>query len=483
MSRYGKKIVISATFIHKGLRNMRQELLSVGIDLGTTTSQVIFSRITIESSALTAIPEVKIIDKTIVYRSEIYFTPMKNMGVIDVEQLKEIILTEYEMAGIHKEEIATGAIIITGETARKKNAEEVLRVLSDFAGDFVVATAGPDLESVLAGYGAGAAELSEQFPGKIVNFDIGGGTTNAAVFEAGQVQDAFALDIGGRLICLDKQYKITYISEKIEALIQKAGLVLSLGIKADLKELTRLTDTFASMILQIALGEIRNEETKCFFIGHMYRGLRLKNIMFSGGVAEFIYNDHEIRTMEDVNLFGDIGPLLGCSIRKTLKNMPVTLLEAKEKIRATVIGAGSYSLNISGSTVVFDDGLVPLKNLPVLKIRNIKAMRDEILHNRHLFSEAAVAISFVGEQSPSYFQIKEMAADLIAGLQGFEQPFIVIIEHDFAKALGQTLQRLTMNKSVICLDCIKTETGDYIDIGKSVAGVVPVVVKTLLFKS
>ncbi|MBU2701272.1 ethanolamine utilization protein EutA [Sporomusaceae bacterium BoRhaA] len=462
---------------------MRQELLSVGIDLGTTTSQVIFSRITIESSVITAIPEVEIIEKSILYRSKIYFTPMKTVGVIDVEQLKKVIVDEYEAAGVLKEDIATGAIIITGETARKKNAAEVLAVLSDFAGDFVVATAGPDLESVLAGYGAGAAELSEQLPEKIANFDIGGGTTNAAVFQAGQVQDSFALDIGGRLICLDEQHRITYISKKINELIQKLGLPLSLGANANLNELIKLTDAFAAMLLNIALGKTLDGETKRLFIGHMHQGLHLRNIMFSGGVAEFIYNGHEIRDMKDVNLFGDIGPLLGWSIRKILKDRPITLLLAKEKIRATVIGAGSYSLHISGSTVIFDDSVVPLKNLPVLKIKNIELMREEIINKRYLFPEEMVAIAFAGERSPSYCKIKEMAAAIIAGLQEFDQPLIVVVEHDFAKALGQTLQLLAVDKSVICLDCIKTETGDYIDIGKSVASVVPVVVKTLLFKS
>jgi len=462
---------------------MRQEILSVGIDLGTTTSQVIFSRIAIESLALTAIPEVKITDKTIIYRSKIYFTPMKNIGVIDVEQLKQIILSEYEMAGIRKEDIVTGAIIITGETARKENAADVLNVLSDFAGDFVVATAGPDLESVLAGYGAGAAALSEQLPEKIINFDIGGGTTNAAVFEGGQVLDVFALDIGGRLICLDEQHRVTYISEKIKGLIQTLGLALTIGARADLLELVKLTDAFARMLLQISLGGILDGETKGLFIKHLHQGWQLQNLMFSGGVAEFIYNEHEIKTLEDVNLFGDIGPLLGWSIRKHLGNMPVTLRVAKEKIRATVIGAGSYSLHISGSTVIFDDTIVPLKNLPVLKITNIKSMQEEIINKRCLFPGQMLAIAFAGAPAPTYFQIKEMATAIIAGLQGAEQPFIVIVEHDFAKALGQTLQRFAGNKSVICLDCIKTEMGDYIDIGKSVANVVPVVVKTLLFKN
>ena len=93
-----------------------------------------------------------------------------------------------------------GAVIITGETARKSNSSKVLQALSGYAGDFVVATAGPDLESIIAGKGAGTETLSREHRGNIVNFDIGGGTSNLAMFRAGDVVDTACFDIGGRLI-------------------------------------------------------------------------------------------------------------------------------------------------------------------------------------------------------------------------------------------------------------------------------------------
>lgn len=466
---------------------MKSEFLSVGIDVGTTTTQVIFSRIKVENTATSfLIPEVKITDKQVLYKSKIHFTPLLSRDKINLEKLKELIIFEYDKANIQKHEIATGAIIITGETARKHNAQQVLSILSDFAGDFVVATAGPDLESILAGYGAGAAEASNDLTARVINFDIGGGTTNAAVFWEGEVIDSFALDIGGRLIQIDQQGVISYISDKVVQLIWSLHLNLAVGTVARLADLKILTDAFAEMFVQINNSESVHEEVLRLFIGHTHKGLTAEKIMFSGGVAEFIYSDYEISTMKDVILFGDMGPLLGYSIRKTFEKHKQSFIESKEKIRATVIGAGSHSIKISGSTILFDDELAPLKNLPIIKL-------TEDAHIAHMFKGldekikryegAPVAIAFRGPRSPSYLQIKEMATAIVAGAAVHSQPVIVIVENDFAKALGQIIMNmLKQTKKVICIDQIKVDNGDYIDIGKSIANVVPTVVKTLIFQ-
>ena len=182
---------------------MKEELLSVGIDLGTSTTQLIFSRLTVENMATSyTVPRMVITKKEIQYKSDIYFTPLLDQTRIDFGKVREIIEREYERAGIRKEEIDTGAVIITGETARKENAREVIHALSGFAGDFVVATAGPDLESVISGKGAGTDVYSKEHHLTAVNIDIGGGTSNLAVFQRGDTVDTGCLDVGGRLIRL-----------------------------------------------------------------------------------------------------------------------------------------------------------------------------------------------------------------------------------------------------------------------------------------
>ncbi len=197
---------------------MREELLSVGIDIGTSTTQLIFSKLIVENEASAfTVPRISIVDKEIIYRSDVYFTPLISNTEIDGRKIKEIIEEEYKKAGINKDDIQTGAVIITGETARKENANDVLHTLSGFAGDFVVATAGPDLESIIAGKGAGAHIYSKEHSTSVVNMDIGGGTSNLALFLRGEVKETGCLDVGGRLIKINPNTReIIYISPKIE---------------------------------------------------------------------------------------------------------------------------------------------------------------------------------------------------------------------------------------------------------------------------
>lgn len=468
---------------------MENQILSVGIDIGTTTTQIVFSSIYIQNTASAfLVPEVKITDKKIIYKSDIYFTPLISRDKINLEIIKQIISSEYEKAKIDKKDISTGAIIITGETARKENAEEVLSALSDFAGEFVVATAGADLEAILAGYGAGASSASKACTSKVVNFDIGGGTTNAAVFFDGEIVDAFALHIGGRLIQLDKNGVIIYISEKITQLISSLNLNLSVGVKATFEDLKQLTDTFANLFLKIINKYPIDKELEKLFIQHKHKDIDSELVMFSGGVAEFIYNTCEINSLEALSEFNDIGPLLGYSIRKKFEALKVRLIEPKEKIRATVIGAGSHSLKLSGSTIVFDDDVLPIKNLPIVKLHsseeNMDILYTSICEKLKPYEETNAAIAFKGPKSPSYVQIKSMADSIVEAFKGSAEPIIIIVENDFAKALGQSLKIILRgSKKVICIDKIKVDNGDYVDIGKSISNVIPVVIKTLIFRN
>lgn len=467
---------------------MKEELMSVGIDIGTTTTQLIFSRIFMESTGRYGfIPVTRITDKVVVHRSGIFFTPLVSPTRIDVPSLMEIISSEYDRSGIRRKDINTGAVIITGETARKENAAEVLHSLAGYAGDFVVSTAGPDLESILAGWGAGAGEMSRKETGSIINFDVGGGTTNAAVFFNGEVMDSFALDIGGRLVRFDEKGNVTYISEKIIHIIKKLGLDIKTGQKARFSDINALAGRLADMFLELISAKDLKEDTKKLFIGHENKKLRCDNIMFSGGVAEYIYGNEVVDTIEKATRFKDFGPLLGYCIRKAV-NSKVLLKEPGEKIRATVIGAGNYSMSVSGNTVAFDEELLPLKNIPVLKLfgnreeEETAKISDILAEKLKLYSGDAAAIAFRGPKCPGYRDIKDIALQIVEGTRDYDEPLVIIVENDFAKALGQTIRGITGGKKpLICLDRIRAGETNCIDIGKPVAGVIPVVLKTLIF--
>lgn len=471
----------------------KETLLTVGIDLGTSTTQLVLSELTVENfaSAFT-VPRISISDKKVIYRSDIIFTPLLNQSEIDVEPIKAFVAEQYRQAGIHKQDIQMGAVIITGETARKSNANNVLRALSGYAGDFVVATAGPDLESIIAGKGAGAQTYSETKRKPVVNLDIGGGTTNLAVFKDGEVIDTACFDIGGRLIKLDQQQKITYIAPKIQEIINKKGLTLHLGDQATEQNLLPIISELVAVLENsIGLGT-QSPFYQLLVTNHPLRkGGELPIVTFSGGVADCLNT-----TSTNLFKYGDIGLLLGKYLRKSLIFSEKEVLESAETIRATVVGAGSHTAEISGSTIAYREQILPVKNIPILKL----AQEDETLTvtelgqriqeklNWHRIEETPqIALAIRGMSNPTFADIQRYGQGIVEGLASLvaEQiPIIVMVDEDMAKALGHALSaHLPKDYPFICLDSVKVENGDYVDIGLPVAegAVLPVIVKTLVF--
>ncbi|EGO2591127.1 ethanolamine ammonia-lyase reactivating factor EutA [Enterococcus faecalis] len=471
----------------------KETLLTVGIDLGTSTTQLVLSELTVENfaSAFT-VPRISISDKKVIYRSDIIFTPLLNQSEIDAEPIKAFVAEQYRQAGIHKQDIQMGAVIITGETARKSNANNVLRALSGYAGDFVVATAGPDLESIIAGKGAGAQTYSETKRKPVVNLDIGGGTTNLAVFKDGEVIDTACFDIGGRLIKLDQQQKITYIAPKIQEIINKKGLTLHLGDQATEQNLLPIISELVAVLENsIGLGT-QSPFYQLLVTNHPLRkGEELPIVTFSGGVADCLNT-----TSTNLFKYGDIGLLLGKYLRKSLIFSKKEVLESAETIRATVVGAGSHTAEISGSTIAYREQILPVKNIPILKL----AQEDETLTvtelgqriqeklNWHRIEETPqIALAIRGMSNPTFADIQRYGQGIVEGLASLvaEQiPIIVMVDEDMAKALGHALSaHLPKDYPFICLDSVKVENGDYVDIGLPVAegAVLPVIVKTLVF--
>ena len=476
---------------------MREEILSVGIDIGTSTTQLIFSRLVIKNLAGSyAVPRIEIAEKEVIYRSGIYDTPLRSPTEIDAEAVRKIVESEYEKAGIKPEELQTGAVIITGETARKQNASRVLELLSGMAGDFVAATAGPDLESVLSARGAGTDRLSEERRETAVNIDIGGGTSNLALFQKGTLRGTSCLDIGGRLIKV-REGRIVYVFPAIGELAAEHGIVLKEGGPADEAELFRVCELMADQLaMAVHLKPADSFHKRLYTNGGkpLPKEPPMTAVTFSGGVAECMRRTEA----QDPFRYGDVGPLLAKAIREHKAFRVVHQYEARETIRATVVGAGTHTTSVSGSTITCAEDTLPIKNLPVVRIGREAEQTRELFINAlrsgmALFEENGrqepAAIAFSGEFHTGFREIQELASWITEGadkiLAGGD-PLILVLEQDIAKALGNALKvRLNGEHEVICIDGIHVSDGDYIDIGEPAAGgrLVPVVIKTLIFNS
>jgi len=234
-----------------------EEIFSVGIDIGTTTTSVVVSKLKIKNVASGfVVPKIEIIDKTVIYRSDVYFTPLIDDTAIDYSGIEKIVRDEYKTAQVNMDEIKTGAVIITGDTARKENAESVLKAISRMAGSFVVATAGPHLEAYIAGLGSGAAAYSAQKHTIVANADVGGGTTNISVFNDGKLIATLCADIGGRLI------RFKPWTDRVQGFIRGGEVTAShMGISLNksktllLPEISKIGNILAESLVSILRGK------------------------------------------------------------------------------------------------------------------------------------------------------------------------------------------------------------------------------------
>ncbi len=467
---------------------MTEEILSVGIDIGTSTTQLILSRLTLENRAAAfTIPRFSITDKEILYKSAIHFTPLKSDTVIDTEGVRDIVDAEYRASGIDRNAIGTGAVIITGETARKENAREVLQALSGYAGDFVVATAGPDLESVLAARGAGIDRYSEEHACCVLNFDIGGGTSNLALFCAGELTGAGCMNVGGRLIKLSKEGSITYLSPVLEG-----RFPLRVGQKVSSGDLLPVVRELVQALEEAAGLKPRGEVFGHYLTTNAPEIPESALFSFSGGVADLIYSDDPPDWLE----FGDIGVLLGQAIR-TSALFAAPHIRGTETIRATVVGAGAHATDVSGSTIRYEGAEFPVKNLPVVSVSDSESrpeqlaviIRERLEWHREDGALSPVALALTGPRNPRFSEVRSLAEVIADGMREYLAAgltLFVVTEHDMAKALGQCLLPLLPEpKKLVCFDSLRVQTGQYLDIGAPVAGgsVLPVVIKTLIFTS
>jgi len=469
------------------------ELLSVGIDIGSSTSHLVFSRLTLnrERSFLNPTNRFMLVDREIIYESEIIFTPLVDRYTIDIESIIRFCEEEYRRAGITPEMVESGAVVVTGETAKKQNAEEIVRRLSSRSGKFVSAAAGPNYESVLGAMGSGIVDLSSKTGRTIMNVDIGGGTSNIAIASRGTVLSTSCIKVGGRLLGIDKDFRIWRIDEPTNFLMQELGMNYKLGNIISEDDARLIAREYGRALLEVMRGPARSRIAKeLMMTDNLDFSISVDEYSFSGGIAEIYYGGKD--TYDDIGLF------LSEEIKSLVDELGLQVIEPENKIRATVIGAGAFTLSVSGSTCYFDKTIdFPLTNIPVLSINvtteNYRRERVEEEVSRafakHDLQEGdeVVALYFKDSLYRSYTWLQEFVKAIENALPktvACRMMVILLFARDIGKMVGLTTRRETsIQHNLMSLDELHLEEGDWIDIGAPLheGQVFPVTVKSLVF--
>ncbi len=478
------------------------KILSVGIDVGSSTSHLIFSRLTLrrERSFFNMSNRFYLVNREIIYKGNIIFTPLVDRFTIDIEMIIEFFKKEYQQAGITPEMVDTGAVIVTGETAKKQNAEEIVKRLSSESGKFVSASAGPNFESLLGAMGSGAVDLSRQMENTIINVDVGGGTSNLAIASKGTVISTSCINVGGRLLGIDENFKIWRIDEPTELVLEYLNINYKLGDVIPEQDVRAIAREYAKALMEVIRGPASSKiARKLMMTEDIDFTIPIDQITFSGGIAELIYSN-ESDLYEDKGKiyqpYNDIGVYLAEEIVSIVNQLNLPLMEPENKIRATVIGAGAFSLSISGSTCYYDENIkLPIENVPVVPV-NINLM-DSFKEKKNVKAEIEISLkNFNIEEGKDLFALyfkdllnprnlphiaKEIEEALPISIAN-NQLILIILGFDGGKMLGVTLKRETSIKSnIFCLDELDLAAGDWIDIGAPLKGAFPVTIKSLVF--
>lgn len=471
------------------------ELKTVGIDIGSSTSHLMFSRIHLQRAGELHSSRYVVVERETLYRSPILLTPYTADNAINTDRLQAFLNDSYSEAGFTPEDVDSGAIILTGEALKRTNAHAIADLFADTAGKFVCASAGHNLESILAANGSGSVHVSRHPEQTVLNVDMGGGTTKLAVVTNGSIVETAAINVGGRLVATDVDGKVIRIEPSAHAVADSIGVDLHIGEILAENDRIKIADALAECLLEMIERKPRSKLTQSLILtADLTSTVPIDSLVFSGGVSEYIYEREE-------RDFGDLAKPLAAAVRRRMANggLPAAVQPATERIRATVIGASQFTVQLSGNTLSISDvDKLPLRNVPVL-ISKLDEDREvgadeitEMITTAHerldlVEGEQQVGLAFDWDGLPRYSQIRKIADGVIAAMPNTVasgDPIILVFTGDFAKLVGETMTKdIGITNAIISVDTLFLQEFDYIDIGVMIypARVVPVVVKSLVF--
>ncbi|HTV35509.1 MAG TPA: ethanolamine ammonia-lyase reactivating factor EutA [Xanthobacteraceae bacterium] len=469
------------------------EFRTVGIDIGSSTSHLLFAKVALQRQSQGLSSRFVVIGREIVWRSPILLTPFLPDGTIDAQALGAFIRGCYRDAGIAQSDVDSGAVILTGEAIKRKNARAIDELFAADAGKFVCATAGHKLECRLAAHGSGAVALSKARDACVLHADVGGGTTKLALIDRGTIVGLSAFAVGGRLIAADADGAWTRIDHSAELVADDLKMAISPPVLADpavrQRIARRLALVAADYLLDAPLDALGQSLLLTERLPH---GPKPTAITFSGGVAEYMFGHEQTE-------FGDVAKLLAGELAHELsRRSALPLTDPGQRIRATVIGASQFTVQVSGKTIYLPDPYVlPVHNVPVVRVdlgssdaidreplaAAIRGGLDEVDLERN----PRVAIAFSWRGDPEHSRLKSAGEAILRALEPLKDRIkllLLMIDGDVGKTLGRILHReLHWPGKIVSIDGMDLHELDYVDVGELIAppGVVPVVIKSLLF--
>jgi ethanolamine utilization protein EutA len=468
-------------------------LTTVGIDIGSATTHFLLSKLTLRRLGVALMSRYEIVSKEELYRSGILFTPYRSSTEIDSDQLSAFFTQNFEQSGVGYDELDTGIVMLTGEAARKTNARAIATMFAETMGKFVCTSAGHHLEARMAASGSGALLASREAGSRIVNVDVGGGTTKFTHIYKGEILGTAALNVGGRLVAIEDG-QVVRVDEAARRAAEVAGVPLILGQPLSNENQRTLSATLAGAVVEYLTKDPSEFSafTQALLLTEPVSGLpAIDEIVLSGGVSEYINAD-----IEETR---DLGPTLAAELVAQSSAAGRTLRPAAERMRATVVGLSQFTTQLSGDTVfVSSPQATPRLNLPVVEV-SIEHLGEEVsapevaeaIHRglvlggrEDLLDPVAVSLAWQGKP---YFRTLTAIAEgfaLAAKLHLPDGALVAVLSQDCARSLGNALRlAVPADREVVCIDGLSLRSNDFIDVGAPIQNgrVIPVVVKTLVF--
>ena len=459
------------------------EVLTIGLDIGSATSHVSISRLTMVRGH----NRYTVSSTEVVYQSPVMKTPFGGDGraFIIRTDLESMIDDSLLKANVDRDDIESGVVILTGNALRRQNARQIADLLASFSGKFISISAGDRLESTMAAYGSGTVQ--ESVGGDCLNVDIGGGTTKITRCVDGKVTELTVIEVGGRILQFTDDGRVGHAEPNL-GLYTANNQLPEYGSELSDVELRQIIDQMAQTVLGAVQGCDLGDAQRLDSITEFPASGK---VILSGGVSQWITN------IESSVECDDLGQRLAFKTRDMLEDAGYKIEVAGDPIRATVLGASQQRMQVSGNTVfISDERLLPIRNAPVSSVTVpaedfdqytiTRLVKDSV--SRALFNGdhglRVLGIDWLG--SLTYSRADAFCHGLIEGLKGLNTPITLLFKQDIAGLIGiHFAEELGYQKPVICLDGLDQVDFDFVDIGEVInqTGLVPVVAKSILFNS